>query len=334
MTHVLDQDIDPQALAGARVAIVGYGSQGRAHALDLRDSGVDVHVALARRGASWDLARADGFSPRPVAEAVAMAEVVAMLVPDTAQPELFANEVADRLRDGALLLFAHGFNVHYGLVTAPEHVDVGLVAPKGPGELVRRQYTEGRGVPCLVAVARDVTGRAWPRTLAYAHGLGAARAGILRTSFAEETETDLFGEQAVLCGGMTELVVAGFETLVAAGYDAEIAYFECLHELRLIVDLLHEGGFAKLHRYVSDTAKWGDLSCGPRVVDEHARARMRELLDDVRSGAFAREWIAEDRAGRPNYRRLLERDLAHPIERVGERLRARMPWLGARAGGS
>jgi ketol-acid reductoisomerase len=333
MTLVLDQDIDPHALAGERIAIVGYGSQGRAHALDLRDSGLDVQVGLRPGGASWTAAVDDGFAPAPVAEAVARAGVVALLVPDTAQPDLFVREVAPHLRAGALLLFAHGFNVHYGLVRAPTGVDVGLVAPKGPGALVRRQFREGRGVPCLVAVAQDATGRALARTLAYAHGLGATRAAIQRTSFAEETETDLFGEQAVLCGGMTELVVAGFETLVAAGYAEEVAYFECLHELRLIVDLLHEGGFAKLHRYVSDTAKWGDLSRGARVVDGHVRARMREVLDDIRSGAFAREWVAEDRDGRPRYARLLARDLEHPIERVGARLRARMPWLEPGGGG-
>jgi ketol-acid reductoisomerase len=252
--------------------------------------------------------------------------VVAVLVPDLAQPALFS-AVAEHLREGALLLFAHGFNVHFDRISVPEGVDVGLVAPKAPGALVRRQFEEGKGVPCLLAVHVDATGTALHRTLAFAHAIGGTRAGVLATTFAEETETDLFGEQAVLCGGVTELVVAGWEVLVEAGYSPQVAYFECLHELKLIVDLLHEGGMAKMHRYVSETASFGDLTRGGRIIDDGTRERMRAVLAEVRTGHFAREWIDEDQAGRPNYDRLLSRDLGHPIEAVGAGLRSRMKWL-------
>ena len=318
---------DLHHLARKRVAVLGYGSQGRAQALNLRDAGLDVVVGLRPNGPTAERATADGFRPVTPLEAVRDAAVVAMLVPDTAQPALFVEQVAPALREGSALLFAHGFNVHFGQVRAPRGVDVVLVAPKAPGELVRRQYAEGRGVPCLVAVHQDATGTALATAIAYAHGIGGTRAGVLQTTFAEETETDLFGEQAVLCGGVTELVVAGFETLVAAGYQPEVAYFECLHELKLIVDLLHEGGLARMFRSVSETAKYGDVSRGPRVVDERVRASMRTILEEIRSGAFASEWVLENQAGRPRYDRLLERDLAHPIEQVGAALRARMSWL-------
>lgn len=320
-------DVDNATLRGKRVAVVGYGSQGRAHALNLRDSGLDTVVGLRPEGASWRKARADGWDVMTPADAVASAQLVAMLVPDMAQPEVFQTSVRPHLQPGAALLFAHGFNVHYGQIEAPPEVDVVLVAPKGPGDLVRRQFVEGRGVPCLFAVAQNATGIARERALSYASGIGGGRAGVLETTFAEETETDLFGEQAVLCGGASELVVRGFETLVEAGYQPEVAYFECLHELKLIVDLLHEGGLQKMHQFVSETAKYGDLTRGPRVVDDSAKERMREVLEEVRDGTFAREWILENQAGRPRYRRLMAHDLEHPIEDVGRRLRARMPWL-------
>jgi ketol-acid reductoisomerase len=319
-------DVRQDALVGQTIAVLGYGSQGRAQALNLRDSGLDTVVGLRRGGPSWDQALADGWSPLTTAEAVRRADVVAMLVPDLAQPKLFAS-VAEHLREGSLLLFAHGFNVHFDRISPPAGVDVGLVAPKAPGALVRREFEEGKGVPCLLAIHTDATGTAHDRTLAFAHGIGGTRAGVLATTFAEETETDLFGEQAVLCGGVTELIVVGWEVLVEAGYNPEVAYFECLHELKLIVDLLHEGGMAKMHQYVSETASFGALTRGNRIIDEGTRDRMRAVLAEVRTGRFAREWIEEDEAGRPNYERLLKRDLEHPIEAVGAGLRARMPWL-------
>jgi len=325
-------DVDKNLFASMTVAVVGYGSQGRAQALNLRDSGVKVLLGLREGGASWALAKRDGWTPMPIAKAVAAADLTAVLVPDMCQGALFADEIAPNLSDGAAVLFAHGFAVHYGQVTAPDNVDVVLIAPKSPGGLVRRQYVEGYGVPCLYAVHKDAGGDAAARALAYAHGIGGTRAGVLQTTFAEETETDLFGEQAVLCGGVTELVTAGFDTLVSAGYQPEIAYFECLHELKLIVDLLHEGGLERLHKDVSETARWGDMTCGPVVVDRGTRTRMATVLSQIQDGTFAKRWIDEDRAGRPNYNRLMEADLAHPIERVGKKLRARMPWLSG--GGS
>ncbi|MDW8478849.1 MAG: ketol-acid reductoisomerase [Xanthomonadales bacterium] len=313
------------ALDGARILIVGYGSQGRAQALNLRDGGHAVEV-LVRPGPSRERALADGFEPAGP-EAVARADLVALLAPDLAQPALWRELLAPRMRPGAALLFAHGFNVHFGEIVPPETLDVVLVAPKGPGALVRREFEAGRGVPCLLAVQHDASGEARARAYAYAEAIGGTRGGVIETSFGEETETDLFGEQAVLCGGMSELVLAGFETLVEAGYQPEVAYFECLHELKLIVDLLHEGGLARMHRYISETAQWGDLSRGPRVIDAHVRERMRAILREVQDGSFAREWIAEHRAGRGRFRLLKERELAHPIEEVGRRLRARMHWL-------
>ncbi len=326
-----EPDANPQALAGLRIVVMGYGSQGRGQALNLRDSGCKVAIGLRPGGPSWKQAIADGWQPLDPVAAMEGADVVVMLAPDMAQPRLYEEAIAPRLKPGALLLFSHGFNIHYGQIRPAANVDVTMVAPKGPGSLVRRQYVEGRGVPVLIAVHQDATGKAFERTLAYAQAIGGTRAAALETSFAEETETDLFGEQAVLCGGVTELVAAGWETLVKAGYSPEVAYFECLHELKLIVDLIHEGGFARMHRYVSETAKYGDLSRGSRVVDARARESMGKILAEIQSGEFAREWIAENAAGRPRYNALLAADLDHPIEKIGAELRSRMEWLAAKA---
>jgi len=320
------KDVDKKALKGARIAVLGYGSQGRAHALNLRDSGFDVVVGNRRGGQGWKKAKKDGFAVAEAAKAVEGATLVALLAPDLAQPGLY-KEIEKILPKGAAILFAHGFNIHFGQIKPRKDLDVVLIAPKGPGDLVRRQYEQGRGVPCLIAVAQDATGKAQARALAYADGIGGTRAGVIETTFAEETETDLFGEQAVLCGGATELVLKGFETLVEAGYQPEVAYYECLHELKLIVDLLHEGGIAKMHRFISETAKYGDLTRGPRVVTAGTKKEMKKILAEVQDGTFARQWIRENKAGRKKYDKLMAKDLAHPIEKVGTELRARMPWL-------
>jgi ketol-acid reductoisomerase len=323
------KDVDRKALKGARIAILGYGSQGRAHALNLKDSGFDVVVGARKGGASWKKAKKDGLQVAEMSDAAADADLVAFLVPDLAQKSLYT-AVKSSLKKGATLLFAHGFNIHFKQIRPREDLDVVLIAPKGPGDLVRRQYEQGRGVPCLIAVAQDGSGKAKAKALAYAHGIGGTRGGVLETTFAEETETDLFGEQVVLCGGATELVVKGFETLVEAGYQPEVAYYECLHELKLIVDLLHEGGMRKMHEFISETAKYGDLTRGPRVVNDKTKQEMRKILEEVRSGKFARQWIKENDTGRAEYQRLLDQDLEHPIEKVGVALRARMPWLNER----
>jgi ketol-acid reductoisomerase len=320
------KDVDKRALKGARIAILGYGSQGRAHALNLKDSGFDVVVGVRKNGAGWNKAKKAGLKVAEPATAVAGADLVAILIPDTAQKEFYQN-IKAQLKKGATLLFAHGFNVHFKQIKPRKDLDVVLIAPKGPGELVRRQYQEGAGVPCLLAVAQDASGKAHARALAYAHGIGGTRGGVLETTFAEETETDLFGEQAVLCGGATELVVKGFETLVEAGYQPEVAYYECLHELKLIVDLLYEGGLAKMHQFISETAKYGDLTRGPRIVNERVKNEMRKVLKEVQSGKFARQWIKENATGKANYQKLLRDDIAHPIEKVGAALRGRMAWL-------
>jgi ketol-acid reductoisomerase len=322
-----EDNANPRALEGRRIAVIGYGSQGRAHALNLRDSYLDVVVGLRRGGPSWKQAEADGFAPVGPAEAAEGADVIAMLAPDMAQPAIYHNEIAPGLKDGATLLFSHGFNIHYGQIIPPREVDVTMVAPKGPGNLVRRQFEGGCGVPCLLAVHQDATGRAFERTLAYAHAIGGTRAGVMETSFGEETETDLFGEQAVLCGGIRELIEAGWQTLVDAGYQPEAAYFECLHEVKLIVDLIYEGGIAKMHQFVSETAKYGDITRGPRVIDAHVRESMKKILAEIQSGAFAKEWILENQAGRPQYTKLLERERRHPVEQVGKELRSQMSWL-------
>ena len=315
------------ALKGKRIVILGYGSQGRAHALNLHESGLDVVVGVRRDGPSWIKAQADGLRVEEPAEAVKQADLVAVLTPDMVQPKLYEDAIEKNLKANAALLFAHGFNVHFDQIKPRADIDVILVAPKGPGALVRREYEKGHGVPCLYAIHQDASGTAREKVLAYAAGIGGARAMLIETHFAEETETDLFGEQAVLCGGATELVLQGYETLVEAGYKPEVAYYECLHELKLIVDLLHEGGLAKMHKFVSETAQYGDLTRGPRVVNDETRARMREVLAEIRDGTFAKEWVAEYQAGNGNYRAMKERDLAHPIEQVGAALRARMPWL-------
>jgi ketol-acid reductoisomerase len=321
-----ESDVDISLLADHQVTILGYGSQGRAHALNLKDSGFNVVVGLRASGASWAKATADGLVVQEPNEAVKGAAVVMFLTPDMVQKSLY-NTVEDDIEQGALLLFAHGFAIHYKQVDPRADLDVALIAPKGPGGLVRRQYEEGHGVPCLVAVHQDASGKALQTALAYSAGIGGARAGVIETTFAEETETDLFGEQAVLCGGATELIVAGFETLVEAGYQPEVAYYEVMHELKLIVDLLHEGGLRKMHKFISDTAAWGDMISGPRVVDESSRAAMKAVLTDIQDGTFARNWIAENENGMPEFKRMMQADLDHPIEKVGADLRARMDWL-------
>lgn len=322
-----EQDANPAAVKAAPVAVIGYGSQGRAHAMNLKASGCNVVVGLREGARTAENARADGLEVASIAKAVAGAKLVAMLTPDMSHEKVFNDEVAPNLQPGAALLFAHGFTVLYGRVKAPENVDVIMVAPKGPGDLVRREYQRGRGVPCLFAVHQDATGTAKARALAYASLIGGTVAGAIETTFREETETDLFGEQAVLCGGATELVIAGYETLVEAGYQPEIAYYECLHELKLIVDLLYEGGIAKMHDFISETAKYGDLLSGPRVINAETKQRMREVLKDIQTGNFARDWILENQAGKPRYQQLLAADLNHPIEKTGRELRARMSWL-------
>ncbi len=316
-----------EALAKSKIAVLGYGSQGRAHALNLRDSGLDVVIGLRPNGATAATAKADGFSVLDPAEAVKSADLVAVLTPDMVQPELYVNAIEKNLKPNAALLFAHGLNVHFNMIAPRKDVDVILVAPKGPGHLVRTEYEIGRGVPCLYAVYQNVTGHAKDKAKAYAAGLGGMRALLIETDFKEETETDLFGEQAVLCGGASELVLKGFETLVEAGYKPEIAYYEVLHELKLIVDLLYQGGLTKMLTFISETAQYGDYTRGPRVVDGDTKQRMKKILEEIQSGEFAREWKAEYDAGLPNYKRLKQADLDHPIEKIGAELRKKMVWL-------
>jgi ketol-acid reductoisomerase len=319
-------DIQEEVLQGKKIAVIGYGSQGHAHALNLKESGFDVVVGL-REGKSWDKAVEDGVDVRTVAEATAAADVVMILLPDEMQPKVYEESIKPNLEAGNSLVFAHGFNIHFSQIVPPADVDVFLVAPKGPGHLVRRTYTEGAGVPALYAVYQDYTGQARDVALAYAKGIGAARAGVLETTFQEETETDLFGEQAVLCGGTTALIKAGFETLVEAGYQPEVAYFECLHELKLIVDLLYEGGFENMRYSISDTAQWGDFVSGPRVVNADTKARMKDVLTDIQTGAFAKGWILENQANRPQFNAINRAENNHQIEQVGRELRALMPFI-------
>jgi len=326
MQLFLEPDVQVGLLGGERLAILGYGSQGRAHALNLRDSGFEVIVGLRPGGKTWNKAEKDGFTVQGTEEAVEGAGLVAFLVPDMAQRELY-KQVQSGISNGSTLLFAHGFTIHYDQINPRNDLDVVLIAPKGPGDLVRRQYEAGRGVPCLIAVDQDATGQAHQRGLAYAHGIGGTRGGVLATTFKEETETDLFGEQAVLCGGVTELIVRGFETLTDAGYQPEVAYFEVMHEMKLIVDLLHEGGLKKMHDYISETADYGDLTRGPRVIDAKTKERMKVILSEIQDGTFAQEWVAENDAGCSEYKRLMDEDLTHSIEIVGRELRGRMSWL-------
>jgi ketol-acid reductoisomerase len=322
-----DQDADPSALSGQRIAVLGFGSQGHAHALNLMDSGHDVRVGLREGSASWATAEEAGLSVKPTAEAVAEADVVMTLLPDTAHGAVYASEVAPNLNAGDMVMFAHGFSVHFGTVRPPADVDVTMIAPKGPGHLVRRTYLEGIGTPALIAVQQDATGKALQRALAYGAGIGAGRAGIIQTTFKEETETDLFGEQSVLCGGLSSLVEAGYETLIEAGYQPEIAYFECLHELKLIIDLVYEGGLSWMRYSISDTAEWGDYRSGPRVVDEGVREAMRQILSAIQDGSFAKEWIGEAEAGLPHFLALRREARRSQIETVGRELRSMMPWL-------
>ncbi len=324
---IYDQDADLSLLDGKTVAILGYGSQGHAHALNLKDSGVDVVVGLREGSASVEQAKATGLAVESVAEAASRGDVVMVLLPDERQAEVWGAEIGDGIAPGNLLMFAHGFSIHYDLIDPGPEVDVGLVAPKGPGHLVRRQFLEGNGVPGLAAVHHDATGRARELVLAYARGIGCTRAGVIETTFREETETDLFGEQAVLCGGVTELVRAGYETLVEAGYDPRLAYFECLHELKLIVDLMYEKGITGMRYSVSNTAEYGDVTRGDRVIAEPTRQAMRAILADIQSGVFAREWVAENQAGQENFQRLREEGKNHRIEREGRELRSMMDWI-------
>ncbi|HXF91759.1 MAG TPA: ketol-acid reductoisomerase [Nitrospiraceae bacterium] len=321
-----DKDTDLQQIRSKRVAVIGYGSQGHAHALNLKESGVQVVVGL-REGNSWKKAEASGLKVMPVADAVKMADVVMILAPDEAQPAIYRQEIAPHLKAGAYLAFGHGFNIHFGQIVPPANINVFMVAPKGPGHLVRSEYTKGSGVPVLLAIHQDPSGNTRQVGLAYASAIGGGRAGVIETTFREETETDLFGEQVVLCGGLTSLIQAGFETLVEAGYSPEMAYFECLHEVKLIVDLIYEGGIANMRYSISTTAKYGDVTRGPRIITEETKREMRKILSEIQSGQFAKEWVLENQANRPVYNALLAKGEAHPIEDVGARLRAMMPWL-------
>lgn len=335
MTRIYtEDDAKAEAIQPGPIAIIGYGSQGRAHARNLRDSGHTVIVGARPGGKAATRAAADGFEVFTPADAAKRASFIAMLTPDMTHKAVYEADIAPNMAPGETLMVAHGFSIHYGQVRPRADIDVILVAPKGPGDLVRREFEIGRGVPSLFAVWQDASGQARERALAYCKGNGGTTGGAIETTFAEETETDLFGEQAVLCGGASELVAAGYETLVDAGYQPEVAYFECLHELKLIVDLMYEGGLARMHDFISETAKYGDLVSGPRVINAETRARMREVLTDIQSGAFARDWILENQAGKPRYDALLRKDLEQDIEKTGARLRARMAWLqpGANAG--
>ncbi|MDH5542560.1 MAG: ketol-acid reductoisomerase [Nitrospinota bacterium] len=323
-----EKDANLKHLKGKTVAIIGFGSQGHAHAMNLKDSGIDVVVGLRPESKFNEAAKKAGLKSMPVSEAAKAAQVIMILVPDQTQAKVYREEIAPNLKKGDSLAFAHGFNIHFGQIIAPENTNVFMIAPKGPGHLVRRQYTEGGGVPCLIAVHQDASGDTKDIALAYALGIGGARAGVLETTFKEETETDLFGEQAVLCGGVSELIRAGFDTLTEAGYQPEVAYFECLHEMKLIVDLIFEGGIANMRYSISDTAKYGDVTRGPRVITDETRKEMKKILGEIQKGEFAREFILENQANKPVFNALLKKDANHKIEIVGEKLRGMMPWIG------
>ncbi len=322
-----DADANLEFLKGKKIAVLGYGSQGHAQAQSLRDSGLDVVVGLRKDSPSWAKAEADGLEVAIVPEACAKADVIQILLPDEIQGRVYAEEVEPYLTEGKALMFSHGFNIHFGQIVPPKHVDVFLVAPKSPGHLVRRMYAEGKGVPGLVAVYQDYTGKAKDIALAYAKGIGCTKAGVFETSFREETETDLFGEQAVLCGGVSELIKAGFDTLVEAGYAPEMAYFECLHELKLIVDLIYEGGLSRMRYSVSNTAEYGDYMVGPRIITEETREEMRQVLAEIQDGTFARNWMLENQVKGPQFNAIRKMEQEHPIEQVGAELRKMMPWL-------
>lgn len=322
-----DEDANLTLLDGKKIAVIGYGSQGHAHALNLKDSGCDVVVGLREGSESWPRAEASGLTVLPMSEAAAMADIVMILVPDPVQPALYLQAIAPNLSPGNTLMFAHGFNIRFNQIIPPPDVDVSMIAPKAPGHRMREVYVEGGGVPALLAVYQNASGQAKETALAYAKGLGCTRAGVIETTFAEETETDLFGEQAVLCGGVSALIKAGFETLVKAGYQPEIAYFECLHELKLIVDLIQEGGLSYMRYSVSETAEHGDYTGGPRIITEATLLEMRRMLREIQDGSYARSWILENMAGRPFFNTMRRREQEHPIEQVGKKLRAMMPWL-------
>jgi ketol-acid reductoisomerase len=326
-----DDDADLSIIQGRKVAVIGYGSQGHAHSLSLRDSGVDVRIGLPEGSRSRQKAQDEGLQVGTPAEVSAWADLIMILAPDTKQRHIYSQDIAPNLKDGDALFFGHGFNIRYELIKPPSNVDVAMVAPKGPGHLVRRQFVDGKGVPCLIAVEQDASGNGKALALSYAAAIGGARAGVIETTFKEETETDLFGEQAVLCGGAAALVQTGFEVLTEAGYAPEVAYFECLHELKLIVDLMYEGGIANERFSISDTAEYGDLTRGPRVITPAVKEEMKKILGEIQDGSFAREWVAEDDAGRPNFARLQKEGQEHPIEQVGEKLRGLMSWVGTKA---
>jgi len=329
-TIYYEKDADLSLLKGKRIAIIGYGSQGHAHALNLKDSGCDVRVGLYQGSKSWREAEAAGLSVKLVAEAAAEADIIMMLAPDNRQPEIYREAIAPSLKAGKMLMFAHGFSIHYGQIVPPKEVDVTMIAPKAPGHRVREIFPLGQGVPGLLAIYQDATGQAKKLSLAYAKGIGCARAGVIETTFAEETETDLFGEQAVLCGGLTALMKAGFDTLVEAGYQPEIAYFECVNETKLIVDLIYQGGLSYMRYSISDTAEHGDYTGGPRLITESTKAEMKRMLAEIQDGTYARNWILENQAGRPSFNLIRKREQNLLIEKVGRQLRAMMPWLGAK----
>jgi ketol-acid reductoisomerase len=322
-----DQDADLSLLADKTVAIIGYGSQGHAHAQNLRDSGVKVVIGQRPGGPNWQLAKDNGFTPMSAAEAAAAADIIMILVPDQTQKALYEKDVLPNLKAGKMLMFAHGFNIHYQQIIPPADVDVTMIAPKGPGHLVRRVYTEGGGVPCLVAVHQNASGKALELALAYAKGIGGTRSGVLTTTYREETETDLFGEQAVLCGGVAELMKAGFDTLVEAGYEPESAYFECMHEMKLIVDLIYEGGLSRMRYSISDTAEYGDYTRGPRIITDETRKEMKRVLKEIQDGTFAKEFIVENMSGRSHFLSMRRLNAEHPVEKVGAKLRDMMGWL-------